>query len=325
MNKKTKLILFLSGSALFFYLIKRVGFAEVVGILGNVRWSWILAGVILYAILIFLRSFKWFILAINIKNDVKYRRFAPFYLVNSLMGNLTPFKSGEAATPFLLKKYLGIELGQGFFVVILDRFFELAIFSLFLIFSLIYVLGKGIANTFIFPIFWAMMAILLAALVFLIIALVSREAFVKMLKFFRIFNRIEKNLAAFYNAWRFFKNKKVYWPLALLTAVGWILEVLSYWLIFNSVFPVSLFDAMTAQMIAAAATFLSFVPGGVGVGEIGAVYVLNLFKYPAVLATSGVIVARVFLTGILIIAGLAGLVVLRHSAAKAKGNSENRS
>ena len=90
-----------------------------------------------------------------IENRINYRQFIPFFLVNSLMGNITPFKSGEAVTPLLFKKYLKIPVGQGFSIVILDRFFELMIFTIILFFAVFYILNSGIQNSLILSAFQA--------------------------------------------------------------------------------------------------------------------------------------------------------------------------
>src|SRR3989344_668216 len=116
-----KLFLFCLGLGLLAFLIYRVGFLKIFAIISGAKLLVAFLGVLVYLAVIFVRSYKFFLLTRMIKNTVSYGQSLPFYLVNYLMGNLTPLKSGETATPFLLRKYLKIPAGQGFSIIVLDR------------------------------------------------------------------------------------------------------------------------------------------------------------------------------------------------------------
>ena len=152
-NRVVKLLLFLVGFSILIALIYRVGFPEIIRVISGAKPHLIFLGILVYLLVILTRSLKWFLLTRIIENKINYRQFVPFYLVNSLMGNLTPFKSGEAVTPFLFKKYLKIPVGQGFSIVILDRFFELMIFIIILVSAIFYILNSGIQNNLILSVF----------------------------------------------------------------------------------------------------------------------------------------------------------------------------
>jgi len=308
---KIKLVLFFAGLLLLLALARQIGFYEIAKTIAGAKLPLAFLGVFFYLLLIFVRSLKWFILAKIIRNEISYRRLLPLYLVNSLIGNLTPLKSGETATPFLFKKYLSIPVGQGFSIIILDRFFELLIFAVIFVSAVFYMLNQGIQNDLISSVFrWALAAVFLLLFV-LIAALVSKRLTLKIVRFFKIFGFIEKELDNFYNALSLFKNKKGRQLIvALLTAMGWFLTILSYYLVFVSVSPVSFIDITVAQVIATGTTFVTFVPGGIGVGEVGVVYVLGLLSYPVVLAASGAILAKLFLAGALLVTGFIGLALL---------------
>lgn len=307
---KIKSILFLIGLLLLFALVYQIGFYEIIRTMARAKLPIAFSGVFFYAVLIFVRSLKWFILVRVLKNEINYKQLLPLYLVNSLMGNLTPFKSGETATPFLFKKYLKIPVGQGFSIIILDRFFELIIFTIILVLAVFYILNQGIQDGLILSVFRWVFAPLFLLLAVLITMLVSKKITLKVVRFFKILRFIEKELDSFYNALSLFKDKKAYQFIVPLTIMGWFLTILAYYLVFISVSPVSFINITVAQIIATAATFVSFVPGGVGIGEVSVVYILGLLGYPLVLATSGAILTKLFLAGTLLIAGLVGLILL---------------
>ena len=311
MKNKLRLILFLIGLSLLFALIYRVGFSEIIKIISGANIYIALSGIFVYLILIFIRSLKWFLLTRIIKDTISYRQFFPLYLVNSLMGNLTPFKSGETITPVLFKKYLKIPVGQGFSIVILDRFFELVIFTIILVLSIFYMLSQGIQNLVVLSIFQGVLIAIFLLLVVMVTIIISRRATFKIVRFFKILRFIEKELDGFYNALSLFKNKRVYRRVIPLTILGWFLEVFACYLIFSSIFSLPFINVIVAEVIAAAATFVTFIPGGVGVGDVGMVYILSLLNHPVALATSGAILARLFLSTTLIITGLIGSVLIK--------------
>jgi len=321
MNKVIKLILFSIGLLFLFGLIYQVGPYGIIGIIAKAKLSFLFLGALVYLILIFTRSFKWFLLVRIIKNEIKYKQFLPFYLVNSLMGNITPFKSGETVTPFLFKKYLKIPVGQGFSIVILDRLFELITFTIILVLAVFYMLNWGIQNSLILSIFQGVFIALFLLLAILLILVASKRITFKIVKLFDFFKRYslgkkilefaKKELDAFYNILPLFKREKAHRFMVPLTLLSWFFEILAFYFVFSSVFSIPFINIATAQIIVAAATFITFIPGGVGVAEISMVYLLGLFGYSNVLTLSGGLLVRLFLTGTLLISGLVGFFLIK--------------
>ena len=310
-NSAIKLFLFCFGLFLLFALIYRAGFSEIIRVVAGAKLYLAFSGVLVYLMVIFIRSYKWFLLIKIIQGGISYRRFVPLFLINSLIGNLTPFKFGEAATPVLFKKYLKIPLGRGFSVIVLDRFFELVVFNIILVSAVFYILNQGIQNNLALSVFRVMFIAVFLLLAVFITVIISKKITMGMLRFFRILRFAEKELDGFYDAVSLFKNKRIYYLIIPLTIMGWFFEFLSFYLIFNAVFSVSFINIAAAQSITAAATFVSFIPGGIGVGEVGMVYILGLMGYPFILTASGAVLASLFLNAVLFIAGLAGFISVK--------------
>jgi uncharacterized protein (TIRG00374 family) len=287
------------------------------------RINLLLLGFLIYLLLILNRTLKWFLLIKVIGHQIKYRNFLPFYLANCLISVLTPFKSGEAVTPFVLKKYLKINVSQGFSVIVLDRFFELIVFTLIFIAAFFYatnrilILPKLILST----IQWIFGGFLLLIFVFSLIMLSSKKIIKKTFKIFGFFKEfslikklsdlINKELQIFYDSLSLFQNKKVYKFLIPLTLSSWLFELSAYYLIFNAVFPIPFLDITAAQIISIGAGLISLVPGGLGIAEIGTVYILKLFNYPTTLSAGGALLARFILTGTLLISGVIGIFLIK--------------
>ena len=312
LSKIVRLIIFLIGLSLLFFLIYRIGPSEIVKAFSEAKSYYIVLAVFVYILLIITRSLKWFLMVRIFENKIKYRQFLPIYLFNSLMGSITPLKSGEAATPVLFNKYFKIPVGRGFSVVVLDRFFELAIFTIVLTASLVYMLNYGIQNDLLSRFFGGALTAIFLTLFLMITALISKRITLKMLKFFRIIRFMEKEADAFYDALPLLKNKKAYLFLTPLTILCWFFEISSSYLMYNSVFPAPFLISASVSIVTGAASFVTFIPGGIGLIEVGVAYLFGLFGYSAVSAASSVILARVFLTGTLFISGLLGLILVNY-------------
>ena len=99
-----------------------------------------------------------------------------------------------------------------------------------------------------------------------------------------------------------------------LTLMGWLFEFLAFYFIFRSVLPARFLEIFSAQTISMAATFVAFVPGGLGVGEVGVIYILSLFGYSSLIATSGAFLARIFLTGTVFLLGIIGSLLIKEKS-----------
>jgi len=316
-----KIVLFILGVFLLVLLISQVGLREIIEIILRAKIEFLIFGFLVYLLLILTRAFKWFLLIRITGSEVKYKEFLPFYFVNCLLGNITPLKSGEAATPIILKKYLKIPVGQGFSIVILDRFFELLVFTVIFMLAIFYIINAGIPSGLVLSIFqWVLFGLILLILI-LIIVIVSKRTVLKILWAFNLFKKyslmekflvfIEKELQIFYDGLSWFKNKRVYKFMIPLTLICWFLDFLSFYFIVSSVLSASFFNIATAQVMAIAAALLTFIPVGIGIGELGIVYILNLFNYPTALSTTGALLARIILTGTLLTIGIIGTFLLR--------------
>lgn len=310
-NRAIKPVLFCVGVFLLLALVYKVGFEEILKAVSGARMEIAALGVLAYIAVISIRSSKWFLLARAMQEKIGFWKFVPLYLTNSLVGNLTPFKSGEATTPFLFKKYLKMPVCQGFSLIVFDRFFELMAFILFLISALFYLLNQQIQNSLVLFIFCITLIALFILLALLAVVVVSKGITLKMVKFFKIPNFIEKELDGFYNALSLLKNKKIWQSLAILTIISWIFEIAAFYLVFSSVFQAPVLNIAASHIIGGAVASLAFVPAGIGVNEISVVSVMSLFNYPFALITAGALLADIFLTGTLFITGLAGVLLIR--------------
>jgi uncharacterized protein (TIRG00374 family) len=311
-----KIALFILGIIFLFLLVRKAGIKEILRAVEGARIELIILGLVFYLALVLIRAFKWFFIAKKFKPDLKYKKFLPFYLINYILGNISPLKSGETITPFIFKKYLNIPFGQGLSVVFLDRLLELIIFSLFFLSAVIYIIMSGILNHASF----ISIIIASAVLIFLIsavIAIIKRQSYafkiISYLKRISVTKKtalfLEKELDVFYSSLKLLE--KSYKKLILLTIFSWCLELLSFYFVFSSVIALPFFKVASSQIMSIAAAFVTFIPAGIGIGEIGTIYILKLFGFSVALTTAGVLLARVILTGTLALLGIIGILFIK--------------
>lgn len=316
MKNCIKIILFAIGVLALLFLIAKSDIRKIAEIISRANLSLVFLGLTLYLILVFARSLKWLLLAKSIKESVKYKEILPVFLANSFLGNITPLKSGGILSPFLFKKYLKIEEGQGFFVMVLDMLYELAVFFCLLFFSLLYLLNYKAENK----------TILLAKellFLFVIIVIFSaaflslKKVLLKLFGFFeknKIIEFLKRQISIFYDTFSLLKEKKIHLFLLLTTVIVWLLEVLSFYFIFSSVSPVFFLQVTSAQIIAAGATFLVFTPAGIGVAELSIFFILSIFGYHKEMILAGILLTRFLLTGTLLLIGFIGSLFLKEKS-----------
>lgn len=288
------------------------------------KWYWI-TGVAVYFCSLLLRAVKWYIL-VTMKKRVVFSTFLAMYLVNSVAGNITPFKSGEAVAPFLMKKYFGVDIGSGVSVLLFDRILEMIWMLVFLVVSFVYLLlHAGIARVFGYSIFAAIVLLLVLLFSLLLVGLNEKIGYGLLKGFNRIIKwqvyrkrapGIRNELQTFY-AGRQIINEK--WKMALLfvlTGVCWFAQFIALWLVVLSTFPVAFMPSVVAQGIAVPVSLISFVPAGMGVTAVSYQYIMSLFGYPFDSVVSAALFSKILFMGLIFCSGFLASFALRQPESK---------
>jgi len=190
---------------LVYYLLIRIDYKNIFVLFEKINYIYIFASFLFYFILTFLRALR-IKLLINKSSDFK-NLFATV-LVNNLILNLLPFRSGELSLPLLLKKYSGIKKREGFLLLFYLRTIDTIVILSFLVivvllFSGIVIQLKNISYVFIFvPLLFAFLALFKGDKLLLILSNFSKKrnrcGFLK-----KIFNSANELLPVY----RFYKNK----------------------------------------------------------------------------------------------------------------------
>ncbi|MBN1779894.1 flippase-like domain-containing protein [bacterium] len=301
-----------AGVLIFGALMRRVGLGALARMFHDAdKGCWILA-VFLYFLSMLFRGQKWYLLLSTVQK-IRFGRFFPMYLVNNVMGTITPVKSGEAVGPVLFKRYLGIELGHGFSVFLIDRIFELGFILISLGFSFVYLalnvpmpalLYQSILIAFVMTVF--VLALMFAVLFVERWGYGMTDMFIKWFRHGRLqrmFTAMREELNHFYT---FRKNDGVtrtMFPLFLLTGLAWLFQFIAVWLVVISLLPVDFWASLAAQGIAIPISIVSMIPAGIGISAVGYQSIMALFGYAYEPVVGAALLSKILFLGLIFISG----------------------
>lgn len=302
-TKKRKVVgasLLIVGLILLIGLIKIQGWRNILDALRRARVSWIAASVVVYYFGVLVRAFKCYCLLKSLHYQMYFRDFVPLYLVNSVIGTITPMRSGESAFPFLLKKHMKSSIGDGFSIVFIDRLFELVVLLLLMSASTVYIIFS-----FELPPILSKTLVIAFIIIVVVTAILISISFQKnmalailayldkcMRKSHRLdllrgaLARIVHELGRFYEGLALFNRKGIPKYLFILTIVVWGFELLALYLLAKSLINASFSAFASCQIISAGVALASFIPAGIGSANVSFVYLLSLAGYPKTESTA---------------------------------------
>ena len=312
-KKSIHVILLVIGLCIVALLIRKVGFDHFVDILRTAdKMVWIL-GLAAYFLSMVVRGFKWFMLA-RVHKPVPFLPFLSLYLVNAVIGNITPFKSGEAAAPLLMKKNFRIDLGKGFSILLLDRIFEILMLIVFLMFSFFYLYAHAKLDTILSRSIFSAAVLMVVILIAFLLVLFNRRIGFSIIDWLagwkrwhwlkQKIDRIRDELSQFYQASMILRKKRLFFSLLFSTLLCWFAQFTALWLVVISVVTVDFLPSLVAQGIAFPVSVLSFIPAGLGITAVSYQYVMSMFGYPYDDVISAVLFSRVLFLALIFLSGM---------------------
>jgi len=312
-------ILLAAGLLIFGLLIHRAGWNTILHLCKTAAIRYWGFGLGAYGFSMLLRGVKWYLL-IRLVDPVRFSQFLPVYFFNALMGNITPFKSGEAAGPVLFKRFFGVEIGRGFSVIFIDRILELLWMLICLILGFVYLtthvaMTPALSSSILVA--GGLTLILIGVLV--VVLSVERLGYGMMsflLRHFRqariqqILQRIQEEFIHFYEFRKSaFRSGRLI-VLNLLTGSAFFAQFLAVWFVVLSVVKVSFMASLTAQAIAIPISIVSFIPAGIGIAAFGYQSIMSLFEYPYDPIVGAALISKVLFLGLIFFCGwVSGLML----------------
>jgi len=259
---------------------------KLITMMATINPIYIIAGLILSTISLFIRVMRWKVLL----KDVTFSEIWPIQLFGMAVSNLTPGKIAEPIKAIVLKVRKNIPVSTSLQSIMWERIIDVIILILFSMVA-INIISLG-TNFFYLGIISIIIFIILIAL---ILAVMKYQAFgFKIIHFLRRFP-VLKNISDDFIR-NFYETKTLRKSLILcfaLTLIAWILDGLSFYLIFIALgMNITFLATISLVSFALLISIVSFLPGGLGSFEVIMVVFLGMFGVTASTATAGVLLAR---------------------------------
>ncbi|MEA4811344.1 MAG: flippase-like domain-containing protein [Anaerolineaceae bacterium] len=111
-------------SAVFLFLaFRKVDFAQVWHYLKQAKWAWVLFGLGIYFIGVFLRSLRWQVL-LNPVKQLPIKRLFPVICIGYMGNNVYPARAGEVLRSVLLKQKDNVDISASLATIVVERLFD---------------------------------------------------------------------------------------------------------------------------------------------------------------------------------------------------------
>jgi len=293
-------------SLVFLYIALRgLGLKDLGAALREANYIWLLPGVAVYFIAVWIRAWRWHYLVRPIKS-VPTRRMFPIVAIGYMGNNIYPARAGEVFRALFLKKYEGVAFSASLATIIVERIFDGVVMLGFVFLNLPELARLTADSGFVGNIqtlaLWGTGAFLGALAVFLLAAMFPTKAYalastiVQRLAPQRYQERILGLVDKFLGGLGALRSPKDALMVFLTTVMIWLLETGKYWFVMQAFpFKVSFFALMLMNGIVNLATTIPSAPGYVGTFDAPGIAVLTAYEVAKATAAAYTLVLHVAL------------------------------
>lgn len=283
-------------SAVFIYLsLRGLKLSEVWQIMQSARYLWLIPGVAVYFIGVWVRSWRWHYMLRPLKKISTATMF-PIVTIGYMGNNIYPARAGEILRAVILKQREGVPVSASLATVIVERIFDGVVMLGFVFINLPElarlthnsgVIGRMDIRTLALV---GSLAFFGALLIFLLAAMFPRVTE-------RLLDRILPVLPArlrektreltlrFLSGLESLRSPLEALMIFITTVIVWLLETAKYWFVMHAFsFEVSFFGLMLMNGIVNLATTLPSAPGYVGTFDAPGIAVLVAYSVPPEIA-----------------------------------------
>jgi hypothetical protein len=284
-------------SAVFLYLaLKGLKIQDVWEPLKSARYWWLLPGVGVYFIGVWVRSWRWHFLLRPVK-EVKTKDTFPIVAIGYMGNNIYPARAGEVLRAFVLKRREDISISASLATIIVERIFDGVVMLGFVFLNLPKLATLTGTSGFIGNIqtlaLWGSAAFFGALAIFIIAAMFPSQAERIITRLIQIFlperfrEKVSDIVIRFLNGLESLRSPQEAIMVLVTSVVIWLLETGKYWFVMQAFdFQVSFFALMLMNGIVNLATTIPSAPGYVGTFDAPGIAVLVAFGVDQGIATS---------------------------------------
>lgn len=293
--KSWKFWLGIAISLFFLYIALRgLHLGDLVDALKQANYWWLLPGVAVYFLAVWVRAWRWHYLLRPIK-PITTRRLFPITVIGYLGNNIFPARAGELLRTVVLKKEQGVSISASLATIIVERIFDGVTMLAFIFVNLSELARLTSSSGFVGNIqqlaIWGTAVFIAALLAFLIAAMFPERTLLILDKVVRrifpapLSEKILRVAGQFLGGLEALRSPQAIPMIFATSVIIWLLETLKYWFVMHAFpFTVSFFTLMLMNGIVNLATTIPSAPGYVGTFDAPGIAVLTAYNVPRALA-----------------------------------------
>ncbi len=288
-------------SALFLYLVlSKIDYPQLLRVLVNANYWWLIPGVGVYFVALWVRSWRWHYLLRPMKS-IRTNSLFPIVTMGYAGNNIFPARAGEVIRAVVLKRHENVAISASLATIIIERMFDGIVMLAFIFVNLaglsqiskvsLRILGVslGIREIAI----WGSALFFGALVVFLVAAMfpAPTDRFVTWIVQHLVPARFRDQTLGVIR--RFLEGlKSLSSPVDVLmvfftSVLIWLLETVKYWFVMHAFsFSVSFFALMLMNGVVNLATTIPSAPGYLGTFDLPGIAVLQAYNIPREIAAS---------------------------------------
>ena len=296
--KRWQLWLGVAISVFFLWLVLRdLDFAAFWAQVRAANYWWLLPGVAVYMIAVWVRAWRWHYLLRPLK-AIPTRAMFPIVAIGYMGNNIYPARAGEVLRAYMLKKKEGVAISASLATIIVERIFDGVVMLGFIFVNLGELARLTKTDTVNASIsiqliaFWGSVVFFGALLVFLLAAMfpAMSERILDWLATRLVPHRFRKGVletgGRFLGGLEALRSPLEILMVFLTSVVIWLLETGKYWFVMHAFnFEVSFFALMLMNGVVNLATTIPSAPGYVGTFDAPGIAVLEAYGIPHALAS----------------------------------------
>ncbi len=290
---------------LMYFSLRKLNFGEALQTLEHAQYLWLIPGVLIYFVAVWVRAWRWHYLLRPLKK-ISTRSMFPVVAIGYMGNNIYPYRAGEVLRAAVLKRREGVPISASLATIIVERVFDGVVMLAFVFLNLNELSKLTGSSGFIGDI---KSIAIFGAVIFIGVLLVFLLA--------AMFPHVTRRLVDWVNhrlvpvkfrpkveglAYRFLDGlESLRSPMDALmifftSAIIWLLETGKYWFVMHAFqFQVSFFALMLMNGIVNLATTIPSAPGYVGTFDAPGIALLQAYNVPNAIAVGYTLVLHVAL------------------------------
>lgn len=263
--------------------------------LKGARYVWLIPGIAVYFIGVWVRSWRWHYMLRPLKK-IPTKTMFPIVTIGYMGNNIYPARAGEVLRAVILKQREGVPVSASLATVIVERVFDGVVMLAFIFLNLgelaKLTTASGVVGNIQQVAFWGAVVFIGALVAFLAAAMFPQltqkvaDWFINRLLPHRIREKTSQITGKFLTGLESLRSPQEALMIFFTSVIIWLLETAKYWFVMHAFnFEVSFFALMLMNGIVNLATTIPSAPGYLGTFDAPGIALLSAYGVPPEMAT----------------------------------------